>query len=130
MVDSITMHGYALDKALKDGPQEFNICGEVRMAYGLTKKDLKELFFTKGYNTSTGVRWRTSILEWLDYFNDKLTIRDPNQILNKKESLKWSVVFYSLDRSDLTALKMKAEDVGIPPWPKQEMWDRVAGETY
>lgn len=122
------MHYIAQRLALEEGPREFNIRGNDRIAYGLTKAELKKLFHNYNYNTTTGSRWRSSIIEWLDedLHGDMCTI-DPDLITNKREDLKWAVVFLRLDPDDMTRLRVTAENEGMKTWPTLEMWDHVCG---
>lgn len=125
---SIDIHYLAQRLALEKGPREFNIRGNRRIAYGLTKTELKQLFHKNGYNVTTGSRWRNCIREWTDMelHGDMLTV-DPELIMNKKEDLKWSLVFVELDPSDMTKLRTTAEDQDMKTWPTVEMWNHVCG---
>ena len=122
------MHYIAQRLALQEGPREFNIRGNDRMAYGLTKTELKKLFHTYNYNTTTGSRWRSCIGEWLDkdLHGDMCTI-DRELIANKREDLKWAIVFLHLDPEDMMKLKKAAEDGDMKSWPTMEMWNHVCG---
>ena len=128
---SADMHDIALDEAInRYGPRVFNICGNKRLAYGLTKNEAKKLFQRNGYNTSTGSRWRGAIGEWIDdityEYHDRLTIPNPEIIFDKKEQSDWAIVFCMVSNSQLIDLQRQAEDQQIRTWPTREMWDDYA----
>lgn len=120
------IHNLAQRYAISKGPRTFNIRGTDRKAYGITKKELRLIFHNNGYNTTTGSRWRTTIMEWLepDLHNDLLTV-DPTILPNKKETVEWAVIFSHLDRLDYINLKQKGENDELKVWPPQELWERA-----
>lgn len=127
MSDSRAMHEYALKEAVKYGPREFEIHGEKRIAFGLTRAELKALFQSKGYNITTGIRWRSTIVEWTDndLYKDRTTM-NPEIILDKREtSAKWSVLFAGITKDNLIDLLNMANDKSIKAWPQQEYWDHA-----
>lgn len=120
------MHYLAQRNALLAGPREFRIRGNDRMAYGLTKAELKRLFHNNNYNVTTGSRWRSCIAEWAnwDLHGDIISV-DPDLIANKREDVDCAVAFLQLEPTDMTRLQMAAEDKGLKCWPTLEMWEHV-----
>lgn len=132
MSDSYTMHSEALSEAIDHGPREFNIRGEVRMAYGLKRAELKALFQKHRYNITSGIRWRSTIVEWCDkdLYCDRLTM-DNSVVLDKKDSISdWAIIFAGITREDLSYLRVKAEDKVIRPWPSDEVWNYATNGAY
>ena len=127
------MHDIALADAIARGPRIFNVGGTERVAYGLTKEELKKIYHKEQYNTTTGSRWRSSVYEWVgdkfDHF-DQITIPTPERILDKHESLKWSVIFCMINKSQLLDLKLKGEDYGLRTWPSEEYWRHAQTIAY
>ena len=130
MSDSISMLVQARDLAMEKGAREFNIRGQRRMAYGLTKDELYALFMQNRYNVTTGSRWRSTITEWVDkrLYNNILTV-SPDLILDKQEKLDWSIVFFDVDRLHMNWLLMAAENNNIQCWPSMRAWEDVVGCT-
>ena len=123
------MHYYAQKEAIRAGPREFNVLGEKRIGYGLTKDELRRLFLRHGYNTRTGSSWRTAIQEWREpaTYGDVVSTED-RILLNKKENTDWCVVFTILSKTDQDRLLRCAADAGIPALPRElrGAWDVCA----
>lgn len=127
------MHDLALAEAIAKGPREFTLGGTRRTAYGLTKEEIRKLFHSQGYNTTTGSRWRSSIYEWLggtyDYY-DILSTPRPEMILDKTENLNWSILFCMIDSGHLLDLKLKAEKTEVRSWPTQDYWETARTNAF
>lgn len=126
---SIDMYGLAQRDAMQAGPRQFNIRGENRIAYGMTKAELRLLFLNKKYNVSKRSRWKGCIAEWVDpdLLGNVLTVNP--KILRKDEDddRDWAVIFIHIGADAMTKLQMAAEDTGLKPLPTREMWDHVCG---
>lgn len=123
------MHILAQRKALAKGPRKFTIHGQERIAYGVTKAELKALFHEKDYNIYTRSRWRSCILEWLDEdlpYGDISTV-DKSVIGNRNDERDWAIVFLMLSPEEMTRLTRAAEDSETRSWPTVEMWNDVCG---
>lgn len=127
MSNSAWMHDKALRDAIKKGPRVFTVHGEERVAYGLTKSEIKTLFLAQGYNISTGSRWRTTLLEWTDHnmLRFDLITAKADDVLDKRKDVDFSVLFCDLNKSQMMDLTLEAEDMHIKSWPTREMWEDV-----
>lgn len=119
-IGSNDMHYYAQHEAVNAGPREFNVNGMKRLGYGLTKAEIKRLFQQKGYNVTTGSRWRSTILEWRNpyIYGDIVTI-DDHTLMNKREILDWCIVFVLLSEEDQQRLLRVAETRGLTALPRE-----------
>ena len=118
---SSDMHYYAQREAIQQGPRAFNVNGEIRLAYGLNKSEVKRLFMKHGYNTTTGSRWRSTLMEWKDpeLFGDFITV-DGKTLMNKRETTDWSVLFVRLTKSEQISLLLASEKEGILALPREQ----------
>lgn len=119
-IGSNDMHYYAQHEAVNAGPREFNVRGSTRLGYGLTKAEIKRLFQQKGYNVTTGSRWRSTILEWKNpyMYGDVVSI-DDHTLMNKRETSDWCIVFVLLSDEEQTYLLESAKRAGLTALPKE-----------
>lgn len=106
-----TMYSECYREAVEKGPRVLNVNGSDRVAYYLTRDELKQIFGRNGFNTRTGVSWLNKILDfkeiWSELAPNEQTIKNPNET-------SWSVVFLHPSKSERTQLIMHAENIGIP----------------
>ena len=102
------MHDLAERKAVSIGPRTVNINGEPKAAFYLSKKELNDLFTRNGFNTN-GVAWLKMIIRFKETWDE--VAPSPSVILNRDED--WKVVFIHPNKTDLTSLKMYAEDSSL-----------------
>ena len=113
------MHDAAMRYAIAEcGPRISDINGiskEPKAAYYLTKKELNVLFSKNGFNTN-GVSWLKMIIKWGEVW-EELT-PSATTILDRRFD-NWGVYFRDLSESDLTTLKMFAENHNVPMFPRE-----------
>lgn len=114
------MHEEAIRCAIAEyGPRLTNVNGAwdtQRAAYYLTKKELDKLFTKNGFNTN-GVPWLKMILKFGETWGENL----PSQSTVMDRNFdSWQIVFVNLPESDLTRLKMFAENHNVLAFPRVE----------
>lgn len=104
------MHSECYAEAIRKGPRVVNVNGSDRVAYYLSRAELKKVFTKAGFNTRTGVSWLNKILDfketWDELAPSEAVILDPRE--------DWNMIFIHPNKSEYTALQMHAEDCGIP----------------
>ena len=107
------MHDEAERLAVKIGPRPSDLNGNVdkpRMAYYLTKRELRNLFAKNGFNTN-GVSWLKMIIGWREVWEEMAPTNA--RILDKNDNT-WNVYFVHPNESDLTTLRMCGENKDTP----------------
>lgn len=57
------MRDLARAEAIRQGPKLIDVNGKKKVAFALTKENLKHIYETAGYNTD-GIAWLKQIIRW------------------------------------------------------------------